>query len=268
MDRLPEYVAAAHAAPFISPEEERELVRAMKAGSSRALERLILSHLRMVTAMAKRYARRNLSYADLVSEGTLGLLEAARRFDPSRSRRFSVYAAWWVRAYIRKYALDNRRIVGAPSTRSARRLFGNLGTAERRITQEEGRPATAAEVAAALGVSADDVTMVECALSAHDVPIGHAGRGHVVEPVARTPDPEELAARHEEADGQRTTLVRALRALTRRERIIMRRRHLTDEPSTLTEIGRELGISRERVRQIEQAAREKLRATCAKDAAA
>jgi len=258
-DVMASYRRVAMEAPMLSAECEQELVARFQAGSEDALRRLMLSHLRLVLSLAKRYAGNSASIEDLISEGNLGLVEAARRFDAERGTRFGTYAAWWVRAHVRRYALANRRIVSAPSTRNARKVLSSLRKTQREIAQRVGRSAQREEVASELGVSENDIAMVESALGGRDVPLGPSDDGGTWELPGRGPTPEQQAAEDELADLQRARVGRALDTLSEREQVIMRRRYLDEDTATLAVLGESLGLSRERVRQLEKRAQKKLR---------
>ena len=252
---------SAAAAPMLDAELERAyLQRIQSQDDPEALRQLLDAHLRLVVAMAARFARTGVSLAELVAEGNLGLVEAARRFDPAKGTRFSTYAGWWVRARISRFALGNRRIVAAPSTRNARKLFASMRSAERRLQQEGcDRPSREA-IAAATGTSPEDVAMVESALSARDVPVGPAEDGASLELDSHDPSPEQEISEAEESERRTRIVALALESLARREGVVVQRRILEDDGETLAEIGRVLGLSRERVRQIEARAKRKLRA--------
>jgi RNA polymerase sigma-32 factor len=253
------YRRAANEAPVLDATTEQRLVAAFQSGSERALGELLRSHLRLVLSVAKRYAGHGASLEDLVSEGNLGLIEAARRFELERGNRFGTYAAWWVRAYIRRFALVNRRIVAAPSTRNARRVLSKLRETQRDIAQREGRPADRAEVARALEVTEADVAMVETALSGRDVALGPVDDGPGWEVASEGVSPEAETAEREHESFCRTRIAEALLELSPRERRIVVERYLDSEGATLSTLGTRLGLSRERVRQIEKRAQKKLR---------
>lgn len=258
-DHLARYYQMAERAPLLQADQERKLIQAFQAGSEAALTTLLSSHLRLVLSMAKRYAGRGAAMEDLIGEGNLGLMEAARRFDVTRDNRFSTYAAWWVRARIRRFALANRRIVGAPSTRNARRVLAGLRKTQRTIMQREGRVPERSEIARELDVKEGDVAMVEAALGGRDVALGPAADGTTYEVQADTPSPEQIAAEHELECERRRCIDEAMRTLSEREREILKRRYLEEETVTLAVLGKSLGLSRERVRQIEKRAQRKLR---------
>ena len=251
---------AANDAPMLDAETELKLISQLRKGNSRALRDLMAAHLRLVLATARRYSGNGMSLEDLVAEGNLGLVEAARRFDPERGTRFGTYAAWWVRAFVRRYALANRRIVPTPSTRNARKLVSSLRATQRTLTQELGRPPTRDEVADALDVAPEDVGMMESVLGGRDLFVGPTEDGTVVELEDYRPSPEQETAEHEIEDLRASSVEIALSKLTEREQEIVRRRYLEEDGVTLAVLGHDLGLSRERVRQIEKRAQHKLRA--------
>jgi RNA polymerase sigma-32 factor len=258
--------ARAQSAPILDVDAEHRLAAAARTGSRSALDQLLVAHLRLVLRIARGYVKHGVPYEDLVGDGMVGLAEAAQRFDPERGVRFSAYAAWWIRAHIRRSTLANRRIVATPSTRAARKLIARLRETERALGQQLGRIATREEVAAALGVTADDVGMVDTALRERDVVVGDIEHGGV-ELADFDCSPEQLVADAElRADVQRA-VNHAVGTLTEREREIVRRRITSDDADTLSVVGQALGLSRERVRQIESKACEKLR-TVLEDCAA
>jgi RNA polymerase sigma-32 factor len=258
-ETIARYRRMAQDAPILDAGTERELVRSFQSGDQRALTQLLTSHLRLVLAMARRYSNHGAPIEDLVSEGNLGLVEAARRYDESKGTRFGTYASWWVRAHVRRYALANRRIVPAPSTRNARKVLSALRRTQRDISQRTGRAAERDEVAAELGVSPSDIAMVEAALGGRDMSIGPTDDGTVWEVPATTPNPEQETAEGEVRWLRKARVGNALAVLSEREREIVRRRYLEEDSATLAVLGQSLGLSRERVRQIEKRAQMKLR---------
>jgi RNA polymerase sigma-32 factor len=256
---LADHRRAAHSAPMLdAPREEALLRRIAERDDPAALAEVVAAHARLVVSMAGRFSRSGLSTAELVAEGNLGLVEAARRFDATKGARFSTYAAWWVRARIARFSMENRRIVGAPSTRNARKLFGSMRKTERSLRQELGRSPTHADIARATGTTEADVAMVEGALASRDVVLGVEDLGGV-ELGSHEPSPEQQLAEREEITRRARAVERAMRLLDAREREVVRRRLLEDEGETLAAIGQGLGLSRERVRQLEVRARGKLR---------
>jgi RNA polymerase sigma-32 factor len=255
-----EYRLRAKESPLLAAANERELLLRGRSGDQSAVARLVESHMRLVVQIASSYAREGLSAHDLVSEGTLGLMEAVRRFDVARDTRFASYAAWWVRACVRRYALDNRRIVGVPSTRGARVARARLRGAERTLTQRYGRPPTRGELAQDLGVSEQDIELVEVALSSRDVSLT-ASEGNGTDDVCSGGiGPEEAVADAELRMRQEQAVREALALLSDRERALVREQFFEDDGRSLADLGRALGVSRQRAGQILAAARGKLRA--------
>jgi len=250
---------AARSAPLLDPNRERTLAMAAKAGDVQARDRLIVAHLRLVIAAAQPYVGGGVSLEDLVSEGCLGLMEAAKRFDPERGNRFSTYAVWWVRAHLRRYALANRRIVPTPSTRAARKVLGSLQRARKEISQNSGQPASREELAERIGVKVSDLALVEQALGGRDVVLGPTEDGTSRELPTPQDSPEELTAEAEFCEQRSAWVESAMHCLTARERVIIERRLLSDERCSLASLGEHFGVSRERVRQIQERARAKLR---------
>lgn len=251
--------AAARSAEMLTAEQEVELARRAAAGDDRAFEKLLKSHLRLVLTIAHEFGSYGLPADELVSEGMLGLVEAARRFEHERGVRLAAYAAWWIRAYMRRYTIYNRRIVRTPSSRHGRRLLANLRKTQRALTQQNGERPDAEAVAAALGVGVRDVEEMEAALSGRDVPCGHDAEGRGFELPAAEPTPEALVAESEERQSSIAAMRSAMDRLSERERDILRHRYLGDESTSLASIGRGMGLSRERVRQLEHQAQAKMR---------
>lgn len=255
-------------APLLAADHERELARRWRdAGDERALHELITAYLRLVVAMASRFRHYGLPISDLVQEGCVGLMQAAARFEPEREVRFSTYASWWIRSAMQDFVLRNWSIVRTGTTSAQKSLFFNLRRLRARIGDvSEGAmaPAARARVAHALGVPEHDVDAMAARLSAPDrslnAPLTEEGDGEwqdLLADDAAGPEAETMDA-HDSA--ARADLVRdALRDLSERERLIIRERKLEDETVTLEALGERLGISKERVRQIEGAALAKLR---------
>lgn len=246
--------------PLLSAEVERDLLVRAQAGDQRAVHALVESHMRLVVQVASRYAREGLSAHDLVSEGVLGLMEAVRRFDLIHDARFASYAAWWVRACVRRYALANRRIVGGPSTRGARIARARLRQTERLLTQRLGEKPSRAQLAQYLGVSEQDVELVEVSLSSRDVSLTAEDGSTSIELPDELASPEEAVADAEHLLACQRSVRRALSALTEREQAVVREQFLEEEGMSLADLGRQLGVSRQRAGQILAGARDKLRA--------
>ncbi len=244
---------------LLEAEDERELLVRAQGGDAQAVERLVTTHLRLVWRIARSFRRADLDADDLVSEGVLGLLEAIRRFDLARANRFNTYAEWWIRAHLVRFAIDRRPLVPMPSTRNARRVRRMLGRTTRSLTQALGRAPTRDEIAAALDVSPDDVALVDQAESCRFVSLGTSDDGTAREAADDAPSPEQLACEADDARTKARRIAAAMVALTTRERGILARRVLDEDQASLSEVGREYGVSRERVRQIQARAESKLR---------
>jgi RNA polymerase sigma-32 factor len=195
---------------------------------------------------------------DVISEGLLGLVKAVRDFDPDRGTRLAVYAAWWIRAYMRRYTIDQRRIV-RPGGRNAHKVLAGLNRTEQGLARAHGRRPSREEIAEALGVRPGDVDEMRGLLGARDVPYGVGVDGPAFEAVSAEASPEEIVSDLE----RREQLQRALLQLDPRTRRVIEQRWVAGETSTLRELGRALGISCERVRQIECRARSTIQALCA-----
>ncbi|NBN65954.1 RNA polymerase factor sigma-32 [Microvirga tunisiensis] len=263
-------VKAAMSAPYLTREEEQELaIRWRTNGDRKALERLSLSHMRLVIAVASRFRNFGLPMSDMIQEGHIGLLEAASRFEPEREVRFSTYATWWIRASIQDFILRNWSIVrgGTSSTQKAlffnlRRLRAKLSGEQQGITESELHR----KIAETIGVKTADVDMMAARLSGPDTSLNAPlteSEGSSAERqdflVSDAPLPDDIVV--DAIDGERQTrwLSSAMAVLTERERRVLQERRLKDDSATLESIGQTMGISKERVRQIENRALEKLR---------
>jgi RNA polymerase sigma-32 factor len=263
-----QYVRAAMRAPLLSADHERYLARRWREQhDERALHELTRAYLRLVVAMAGRFRHYGLPMSDLVQEGNVGLMQAAARFEPEREVRFSTYAAWWIRSSIQDFVLRNWSIVRTGTTSAQKALFFNLRRLRAKIDDiGEGSiaPDKRALIARTLGVPEHDVEAMAARLSAADrslnAPLAEEGDGEWQDLLADSADDPEAAVTAA-YDGQaRAALVAdALGDLNERERLIIRKRKLEEEAVTLEALGEWLGISKERVRQIEGNALEKLK---------
>lgn len=262
-ETLRAYLSEIAKVPRLSVDEERQLGARARAGDEDAVARLVEANLRFVVSFAKRYRGMGVAFLDLIHEGNLGLIEAARRFDPARNVKFITYAVWWVRQAILHLLSDQTRIVSLPAKLSgpAARLAARVS----RLSCELQRPPTTHEVAQDLAISdADAAALIR--LGGDDVSLSDRVRGGDEEEGRELGDllPQQMIPAvdlelvHEAALAQ---LRRALRDLDPRERAVMELRFglWGGEALTLQEIGDRLGLSRERVRQIETRAKEKLR---------
>ncbi len=263
-------VRAAMKAPYLARDEEHELaVRWKEHRDQEALQKITMAHMRLVISMASRFRNFGLSMGDLIQEGHVGLLEAAARFEPAREVRFSTYATWWIRASMQDYILRNWSIVRGGTSSTQKALFFNLRRLRARLAQGHetlSREEVYRQISSAIGVSEADVAMMDSRLSGPDsslnAPVGDesgTGSDRMDFLVADAPLPDEVVS--DTIDGERRVawLSSALDALNERELRIIRERRLRDDGATLESLGVALGISKERVRQIENRALEKLR---------
>lgn len=255
-------------APMLAADHERDLARRWRDhGDERALHELITAYIRLVVAMAARFRHYGLPMSDLVQEGSVGLMQAAARFEPEREIRFSTYASWWIRSAMQDFVLRNWSIVRTGTTSAQKSLFFNLRRLRAKIgdVNESGISADArGKVARALNVPEHDVASMAARMSAPDrslnAPLTEDGDGEwqdMLADGAASPEAQVMEA-HDSA--ARIILVsEAMSDLNERERLIIRERKLEEESVTLEALGARLGISKERVRQIEGNALEKLR---------
>jgi RNA polymerase sigma-32 factor len=263
-------IRAAMRAPYLERAEEHDLaVRWKEQQDQEALHRITTAHMRLVISMAAKFRHFGLPMSDLIQEGHVGGLEAAARFEPEREVRFSTYATWWIRASIQDYILRNWSIVRGGTSSAQKALFFNLRRLRARLAQGSELLSSAAiyrEIAAALGVPEADVAMMDSRLSGPDTslnaPLGDEG-GAVSDRqdflVSGDPLPDEVVGDAIDFERRSGWLNTALGALNERELKIIRERRLREEGATLESLGERLGISKERVRQIENRALEKLR---------
>ena len=244
--------------PALSATEERDLFRKVHKGDTRARERLVLSQLRYVIRIAGRYKRYGCPLSDLIQEGTVGLLEAIKRFNPEKGTRLSTFAMWWIRASIQDYVLRSGAIVRTVTTPRHRTMYFSSALAG----LDEKRGDAVRAIANRLNTTVDDVLSFAQRLTASDQPLDMPrGDGRTLADTlpAPAPDAETALVYKRERMALVGMLRAALPALTRRERHILRRRFLGEKRQSLTKIGRELGLSKERVRQLEMRALAKIR---------
>ena len=268
-------IKLAMAAPYLARDEEQALAQAWKDNQDQnARNRIAMAHMRLVISMAGRFRNFGLPLGDLVQEGYIGLLEAAARFEPDRQVRFSTYATWWIRASIQDYVLRNWSIVRGGTSSAQKALFFNLRRLRARLAQNPGTLSSSTlykEISTALGVSEADVAMMDSRLSGPDTslntPLGEDGTGTLERMdflVCTDPLPDEVAGEAIDVERRSGWLRDALRVLNERELRIIEKRRLSDEGATLESLGETLGISKERVRQIESRAMEKLKSALVK----
>ena len=262
------FVKTAMKAPMLEQAHELDLARRWREQEDEtALHELTTAYMRLVVSIATRFRNYGLPMADLISEGNVGLMQAAGRFEPSREVRFSTYATWWIRAAIQDYVLRNWSIVRTGTTAAQKSLFFNLRRLRAQIDDTDDGVMTRtnmAWVSEHLGVPMRDVESMASRLSASDrslnAPLAADGEGQWQDLIVdESAIPEEQVMARRDGDRRKEWIADALKALNERETHIIRQRRLCEESVTLETIGQELGISKERVRQIESQALGKLR---------
>ena len=255
-------------APILSRDHEVGLARKWRDHrDDRALHELVTAYTRLVISMAGRFRHYGLPMGDLIQEGNVGLMQAAERFDCTRDVRFSTYAAWWIRSAMQDFVLRNWSIVRTGTTAAQKSLFFNLRRLRARIADSELNGMTgetSRRIAEVLKVSVADVQSMEMRLSAADqslsAPLGEKGEESWQDFLSDPrPDPEQVVIGMRDAASRSRWLSEALQELSPRERRIICERRLVDEGATLEDLGRALGVSKERVRQLESRALLKLR---------
>jgi len=252
--------------PMLEPAEEFTLAKAWRdAGDREAAHRLVTSHLRLVAKIAMGYRGYGLPIAEVVSEGNVGLMQAVKRFDPDKGFRLATYAMWWIKAAIQEYILRSWSLVKMGTTANQKKLFFNLRKAKGKISAlEEGdlRPDQVAQIATRLGVPEQDVVDMNRRLSGDtslNAPLREEGEGEWQDwLVDNSPSQETVLVREQEGQNRLSALRDALGVLNPRERRIFEARRLAEDPITLEDLSGEFGVSRERVRQIEVRAFEKV----------
>jgi len=264
---LSHYLDAIRRFPMLEPQEEYMLARSWREhGDREAAHKLVTSHLRLVAKIAMGYRGYGLPISEVVSEGNVGLMQAVKRFEPEKGFRLATYAMWWIKAAIQEYILRSWSLVKMGTTANQKKLFFNLRKAKSRISAlDEGdmRPDQVKLIAKRLGVTEQDVIDMNRRLGGDaslNAPIREDGdSGEWQDWLMDDSDSQEaMLAESEETDNRRAALSDALAVLNERERRIFEARRLTDEPVTLEDLAAEFGVSRERVRQIEVRAFEKV----------
>jgi len=266
---LSRYLSEIRKFPLLTPEDEFMFAKRLKEhGDPEAARRLVTSHLRLVAKIAMGYRGYGLPVSEIVSEGNVGLMQAVKRFDPDKGFRLATYAMWWIRAAIQEYVLRSWSMVKMGTTAAQKKLFFNLRKAKSNIGAiEEGdlTPDHTNKLADQLGVTEREVTEMNRRLSGPDsslnAPLRSESESEWQDWLADdTMDQETRLAEREERGDRHELLTSALDTLSERERDIIQERRLKDEPATLEELSQKYGVSRERVRQIEVRAFEKLQA--------
>jgi len=264
---LSRYLAEIRKFPLLEPQEEYMLAKRWREHQdTEAAHKLVTSHLRLVAKIAMGYRGYGLPIGDVIAEGNIGLMHAVKRFEPERGFRLATYAMWWIRASIQEYILRSWSLVKMGTTAAQKKLFFNLRRIKGQIEAlEEGdlKPEQVQDIAHKLGVPEEEVVNMNRRLSSPDsslnAPLGAESEAEWQDWLADdTPDQESVLADSEEKEERQTLLSAALDELSPRERDILEARRLREEPVTLEELSVKYDISRERVRQIEVRAFEKL----------
>lgn len=271
-DRDAGFARNAMKADLLDAETERALAIAWRdERCTKSLHRLINAYMWLAVSMSAKYRRYGAPMADLIQEAGIGLLKAADRFDPDRGVRFSTFARWWIKASIQDYVMRDWSLVRTGSTAQQKALFFNLRRVRATIEREWGAPEDGQdaqeireEIASRVGVPLRDVEMMEARMSGSDFSLNatqavEEGREWIETLEDEEPLGAETVARASDIAAAEIWIGDALEALNERERLIIRRRKLADSPDTLETLGSELGLSKERVRQLEAQAMQKMR---------
>ena len=263
-DALQRYLSEIRRYPILTREEEHELaVQYKELGDIEAAYTLVRSNLRLVVMIAREYERAFRNLLDLVQEGNIGLMESLKNFDPYRGVRFPSYAVWWIRAYIIRYLMNTWRMVKLGTTQAQRRLFFNLQKEKEKL-EAEGFVPGAKLIAQRLDVKESEVIEMDQRLSGRDVstdaPMAQGESLTLLNTLTDdSPTPEEHLAEEEYRDAVKARLKAFGEGLKDKELVVFRERLMAEQPLTLREIGERYGISRERVRQIENRVKKKLK---------
>jgi RNA polymerase sigma-32 factor len=264
MDGLRVYLAQIERYPVLSREEESELaIRYRDSNDREAGQLLIVSNLRFVIKVSLGYRNYGVRLMDVIQEGNIGLMKAVQRFDPDRGYRLISYAIWWIKAYIQNFIIRSWSLVKMGTTQAQRKLFYRLSDLPQ-APDHDSHMKNVADLADRINVTEDEVIDMSARLKAHDLSLDDAIGDHSRESFAdtlmdMTPGQEETLEVLQEKQALKEWAGQALKTLNAREKYIIEKRILSEEPLTLKELGKHFGITRERARQIERAALEKLK---------
>lgn len=268
------YITQVNRFPYLTQEEEQELaMQWSKEGNVEAAHKLVTSHLRLVVKIAAGFRNYGLPMMELVSEGNIGLMQAVKKFDPEKGFRLSTYAIWWIKASIQEYVLHSWSLVKIGTTAAQKKLFFNLRKIKNRLEKVDNKmlsPEDVKVIARDLDVTERDVWEMDSRLTQGDQSLNAPVLGYeddTVELIDQLEGPGEsqelILLESEDLAYKRSLFMQAMQALNEREREVIARRRMQEEPATLEELSQHYGISRERVRQIENRAMEKLQAAVA-----
>ncbi len=263
---LDAYLREVNSIPVLSRKEEHELaVRYYKHGDIEAAHKLVLSNLRFVVKIAMEYRGYGMKLKDLIQEGNMGLMMAVKKFNPYKGYRLITYAVWWIRAYIQKFILETWSLVKIGTTQAQRKLFRAMSRTWNRLRQLEGKDPTDEQLAKTLSVREQDVVEMKKRLAARDASLDAGldddggGRTPLELMPASEVTQEDIVEREEAANLLKKAVEQVRPTLNEKEKVILEKRLLADEPLTLEEIGSKFSISRERVRQLEERIKKKLK---------
>ncbi len=263
-DGLKIYLSQIEHYPVLSRKDETELaVRYRDKNDAKAGQILITSNLRFVIKVALGYRNYGVRLMDLIQEGNIGLMKAVERYDPDKGYRLISYAIWWIRAYIQNYIIRSWSLVKIGTTQAQRKLFYRISDLPEALDADD-RQENVAKLALKINVTENEVIDMAARLKAHDLSlddsIGDRSRDSFADTLRdNTPDQEEILSELEELEDLKQWVDQALESLNPREKYIVEKRILSEEPVTLKELGKHFGITRERARQIERSALEKLK---------
>jgi len=270
-DSLSTYLSEISQYPLLTQPEEQALARRFRSGDLAAGHQLVTSNLRFVVKVAYEYRSYGFKMSDLIQEANIGLMKAVQKFDPDKGIRLISYAVWWIRAYLQNYILKSWSLVKLGTTQAQRRLFFALARTRRELEKlgaNDGTVVNAEEIARKLNVKASEVREMEQRMGGRDLsldaPMGEDGDAtHLDFVESETASHADEVADRQEAQMNRERIQRALARLDPRERFIIEQRVMSDAGMTLSELGEHFGFSRERARQLEIRAKDKLKAELA-----
>lgn len=265
------YMEKVNAFPYLTQEEELDLAKKWSEnGDVDAAHKLVTSHLRLVAKIAFGYKNYGLPVLELISEGNMGLMQAVKKFDPEKGFRLSTYAMWWIKASIQEYVLHSWSLVKIGTTAAQKKLFFNLKKMKNRLQKIDNKalsPDDVAEIAGELKVSEKEVLEMDSRLSQGDQSLNapvlnhEEGSAEMIDLIESESESHELVlAESQDLERKRELFQAALKTLNEREQSIIMQRRMQEKPATLDDLSQQYGISRERVRQVENRAIEKLQA--------
>ncbi len=262
---LNRYFAEINRFPVLSRDEEYELAKRFRLnGDISAAHKLVTSNLRFVVKIAMQYRNYGIKVKDLIQEGNVGLMKAVKRFDPEKGFRLISYAVWWIKAQIQKFILETYSLVKMGTTQAQRKLFSSISKIKRRLAKIDGQEPTDEDLATALEVDTKEVTEMKQRMAGRDnsldAPLSDNNSTTYLDSLSsKSPSQEDIVSQKEQENKVKLLMKSFIGTLKANEREILEKRLLNDEPATLQEIGNKYKISRERVRQIEDNVKKKIK---------